>query len=84
MSKSGAEQAPPYGTRETGQRTSGAPVRRVRTHHLREMKQRGEKFAMLTSYDTYTAQVSTRPASTSCSSGTRRPTPSTATPLRCR
>jgi 3-methyl-2-oxobutanoate hydroxymethyltransferase len=27
----------------------------VRTHHLREMKQRGERFAMLTSYDMYTA-----------------------------
>jgi 3-methyl-2-oxobutanoate hydroxymethyltransferase len=27
----------------------------VRTHHLREMKERGERFAMLTSYDMYTA-----------------------------
>jgi 3-methyl-2-oxobutanoate hydroxymethyltransferase len=32
-----------------------APVRRVRTHHLREMKERGEKWAMLTAYDMYTA-----------------------------
>lgn len=32
-------------------------MRRVRTHHLREMKQRGERFTMLTSYDTFTAQV---------------------------
>jgi ketopantoate hydroxymethyltransferase len=30
---------------------------RVRTHHLREMKERGERFTMLTSYDTFTAQV---------------------------
>jgi 3-methyl-2-oxobutanoate hydroxymethyltransferase len=30
-------------------------VRRVRTHHLREMKERGEKWAMLTAYDMYTA-----------------------------
>src|SRR3712207_3926003 len=34
---------------------SSAGRRRVRTHHLREMKQRGEKWAMLTSYDMYTA-----------------------------
>ena len=31
------------------------PVKRVRTHHLREMKERGEKWAMLTAYDMYTA-----------------------------
>jgi len=30
-------------------------VKRIRTHHLREMKERGEKFAMLTAYDMYTA-----------------------------
>ncbi|GAA3811998.1 3-methyl-2-oxobutanoate hydroxymethyltransferase [Nocardioides panacisoli] len=32
-------------------------IRRIRTHHLREMKQRGERFSMLTSYDQLTAQV---------------------------
>src|SRR5512143_2214614 len=32
-----------------------APVRRVRTHHLRQMKERGEKFSMLTAYDQYAA-----------------------------
>ena len=32
-------------------------MRRVRTQHLREMKQRGERFAMLTAYDMYTAEV---------------------------
>ncbi|QWC85757.1 3-methyl-2-oxobutanoate hydroxymethyltransferase [Nocardioidaceae bacterium] len=31
--------------------------RRVRTAHLREMKQRGERFAMLTSYDMLTAEI---------------------------
>ena len=31
------------------------PIKRVRTHHLRELKERGEKFAMLTAYDMYTA-----------------------------
>jgi 3-methyl-2-oxobutanoate hydroxymethyltransferase len=33
------------------------PPRRVRVHHLREMKQRGERFAMLTAYDQYAAAV---------------------------
>ncbi|MCM3688349.1 MULTISPECIES: 3-methyl-2-oxobutanoate hydroxymethyltransferase [Kocuria] len=32
-------------------------VRRVRTHHLREAKRRGEKFTMLTSYDALTAAI---------------------------
>jgi 3-methyl-2-oxobutanoate hydroxymethyltransferase len=39
----------PYGT------TAPAPRKRVRIHHLQEMKQRGEKWAMLTAYDMYTA-----------------------------
>ncbi len=51
-----SETTAPYGTGPGG---SGEkkPVRRVRTHHLREMKQRGEKWAMLTAYDQYTAQT---------------------------
>ncbi len=32
-----------------------APAKRVRTHHLREMKERGDKITMLTAYDMYTA-----------------------------
>ena len=39
----------PYGT--------SAPRRRVRTHHLQELKQRGEAWPMLTSYDMYTARI---------------------------
>jgi 3-methyl-2-oxobutanoate hydroxymethyltransferase len=35
--------------------TSARPARRVRIHHLREMKERGERWAMLTAYDMYTA-----------------------------
>jgi 3-methyl-2-oxobutanoate hydroxymethyltransferase len=42
----------PYGS---GAAAPTAPVRKVRTHHLREMKERGEKITMLTSYDMYTA-----------------------------
>lgn len=33
------------------------PAKRVRIHHLREMKERGERFAMLTAYDQYTAEI---------------------------
>jgi 3-methyl-2-oxobutanoate hydroxymethyltransferase len=52
-----AEQPAPYGGAPSASPTSDqAPKRRkVRTQHLREMKQRGERFAMLTSYDMYTA-----------------------------
>jgi 3-methyl-2-oxobutanoate hydroxymethyltransferase len=50
-----AEETAPYGTGPA--RTTTAPVKRVRTHHLREMKQRGEKFSMLTAYEQYAAQT---------------------------
>jgi 3-methyl-2-oxobutanoate hydroxymethyltransferase len=33
------------------------PVARIRTHHLRQAKVRGERFAMLTAYDQYTAEI---------------------------
>ena len=51
-----AEETAPYGTGAAGS-TPAKPVRKVRTHHLREMKQRGDKITMLTSYDMYTAQI---------------------------
>ena len=47
-----AEETAPYGS---GPSPSAAPAKRVRTHHLREMKERGEKITMLTAYDMYTA-----------------------------
>ena len=31
--------------------------KRIRIHHLREMKERGEKWAMLTAYDQYAAEI---------------------------
>jgi 3-methyl-2-oxobutanoate hydroxymethyltransferase len=46
------EETAPYGS---GPAAPAAPVKRVRTHHLREMKGRGEKITMLTAYDMYTA-----------------------------
>jgi 3-methyl-2-oxobutanoate hydroxymethyltransferase len=51
----GAEVAAPYGT---GPATDAAkPAKRVRIHHLRELKERGEPWPMLTAYDMYTAEL---------------------------
>ncbi len=50
-----SETTAPYGSGAAGGGTDPKPARRVRTHHLREMKERGEKWAMLTAYDMYTA-----------------------------
>ncbi len=47
-----SEETAPYGT---GAPQAAAPVKKVRTHHLREMKERGDKITMLTAYDMYTA-----------------------------
>ena len=47
-----SEETAPYGS---GPAAPAAPPKRVRTHHLREMKERGEKITMLTAYDMYTA-----------------------------
>ncbi|GAB2867066.1 3-methyl-2-oxobutanoate hydroxymethyltransferase [Lentzea nigeriaca] len=48
-----AEVSAPYGN-GSGQK---APAKRVRVHHLREMKERGEPWPMLTAYDTFTASI---------------------------
>ena len=55
----GEETTAPYGggASDKAADTAPAPVKRVRTHHLREMKERGEKITMLTAYDMYTAQT---------------------------
>lgn len=45
------EQPAPYGTAPS----PGSAGPRIRTRHLQEMKERGEKWAMLTAYDMYTA-----------------------------
>lgn len=49
------EETPPYGSGVST--TAVPPLKRIRTHHLREMKQRGERFAMLTAYEQYAAQT---------------------------
>jgi 3-methyl-2-oxobutanoate hydroxymethyltransferase len=56
MSSSTPEETAPYGGAPAAPATP-APVRRIRTHHLREMKERGERFSMLTSYDQLTAGI---------------------------
>ncbi|MEP6527145.1 MAG: 3-methyl-2-oxobutanoate hydroxymethyltransferase [Nocardioidaceae bacterium] len=38
-------------------KTSAAVPRKIRIHHLREMKERGERWAMLTAYEQYAAQT---------------------------
>lgn len=51
-----SDETAPYGSgAAAASAPAAAPVRRVRTHHLREMKERGEKITMLTAYDMYTA-----------------------------
>ena len=47
-----AEGLSPYGSPR-----SGETVRRIRIHHLQAMKDRGEKWAMLTAYEQYAAAV---------------------------
>src|ERR1700742_2029924 len=49
-----SEESAPYGS---GAAKPASTTKRVRTQHLREMKERGERFAMLTAYDMYTAQI---------------------------
>jgi 3-methyl-2-oxobutanoate hydroxymethyltransferase len=48
------EQQSPYGV---GPSTAASTRKRIRIPHLREMKERGEKWAMLTAYDMYTAEI---------------------------
>ncbi len=49
------EEPAPYGTGPVPA-VAGAP-RRVRVHHLQQMKERGERFTMLTAYDQYAAEI---------------------------
>jgi 3-methyl-2-oxobutanoate hydroxymethyltransferase len=48
------ETTPPYGSTPAA---AGTTPKRVRIHHLRTLKERGERFAMLTSYDQLTAEI---------------------------
>lgn len=48
-----SEQTSPYGNPPA----AVTALSRVRIHHLKQMKERGEKWAMLTAYDMYTAAI---------------------------
>jgi 3-methyl-2-oxobutanoate hydroxymethyltransferase len=50
-----SETTAPYGSGPAG--GSGDAPKRVRVHHLQGLKERGEHFAMLTSYDQLTAEI---------------------------
>ncbi|MEV8041528.1 3-methyl-2-oxobutanoate hydroxymethyltransferase [Arthrobacter sp. NPDC080082] len=53
-----AELPAPYGAGPAQAAPAAAkPAGRIRTHHLRQAKERGERFAMLTAYDQYTAEI---------------------------
>ncbi|GAB3498567.1 3-methyl-2-oxobutanoate hydroxymethyltransferase [Amycolatopsis cihanbeyliensis] len=52
---SAGEQPAPYGSGSATR--AGRPGRQVRVHHLRELKERGEPWPMLTAYDMYTAEL---------------------------
>ena len=51
------EVAAPYGTGPSAGPGTAKPAKRVRIHHLRELKERGEPWPMLTAYDMYTAEL---------------------------
>src|ERR1700754_2177260 len=48
-----AAETPPYRSGAV----SAAPPRRIRIPHLHELKERGERWPMLTAYDTYAAEI---------------------------
>jgi 3-methyl-2-oxobutanoate hydroxymethyltransferase len=51
---SGAEQPAPYGT---GPAPQTKPAGRIRIHHLQQAKDEGRRFAMLTAYEQYAAEI---------------------------
>ncbi|MFY0408931.1 3-methyl-2-oxobutanoate hydroxymethyltransferase [Solicola sp. PLA-1-18] len=55
MTSSTPEEPAPYGGAAPVE--TAAPRKRVRTHTLQQMKERGEHWSMLTAYDQYAAQV---------------------------
>ncbi|WP_134742477.1 3-methyl-2-oxobutanoate hydroxymethyltransferase [Nocardioides sp. 503] len=58
MSTPTPEETAPYGSGPTKPEAQApTAIKRVRTHHLRELKERGERFSMLTAYEQYAAQT---------------------------
>ena len=56
-SPASGETTAPYGSGPQAGPTGSVPVRRVRIPHLHAMKERGERWAMLTAYDQYSAEI---------------------------
>ncbi|WP_314191813.1 3-methyl-2-oxobutanoate hydroxymethyltransferase [uncultured Arthrobacter sp.] len=57
-----AELPAPYGvgagtSSHSTSKADGKPAGRIRTHHLQQAKDNGERFAMLTAYDQYMAEI---------------------------
>ena len=53
-----SEQPAPYGTGTGNAPGSSTPtIKRIRIPHLQAMKERGERWAMLTAYDQYSAEI---------------------------
>ncbi len=52
-----SEMPAPYGSGPAKQSGESQQIRRIRIHHLRQMKERGERWAMLTAYEQYAAQT---------------------------
>ncbi|HYJ68713.1 MAG TPA: 3-methyl-2-oxobutanoate hydroxymethyltransferase [Nocardioidaceae bacterium] len=52
-----SEEQAPYGSGPPGTDAGSAAIKRIRIHHLRQMKERGEKWAMLTAYEQYAAET---------------------------
>jgi 3-methyl-2-oxobutanoate hydroxymethyltransferase len=55
-----SETSAPYGSgpsRPDAPKPRTPEPRKIRIHHLREMKERGERWAMLTAYEQYAAQT---------------------------
>ena len=58
MTDTTPEETAPYGSGPAAPTPSdSSTIRKIRTHHLQQMKERGEKWAMLTAYDQYAAGV---------------------------
>jgi 3-methyl-2-oxobutanoate hydroxymethyltransferase len=58
MTDTTPEETAPYGSGPAVPPPSDSTtIRKIRTHHLMQMKERGEKWAMLTAYDQYAAAI---------------------------
>ena len=57
MADATPEETAPYGSGPAAAPAGSTPIRKIRTHHLLQMKERGDKWAMLTAYEQYAAQT---------------------------